>query len=224
MADSEHSVIDSRRDIFGELDALRDRSGLSAEEFARVINGYVNEVLTESDSGISRRTKSAPGLLTPTANRADSVPSASSLGSPNVDSDVVHSFMPTDEATKYDTFVYPAGDIKDFHKGLSARIGFPHLEFLVAMEQEHCHLAGADVEFTTRNYGIRTTPRKEWLYVVADKPHKPEPPADQVMPSGNCSCVLCRPLTRLSAAASRQRNSRYICEDEMPVKNRRRSP
>jgi hypothetical protein len=44
------------------------------------------------------------------------------------------------------------------------------------------------------------------------------------MPSGNCSCVLCRPLTRLSAAASRQRNSRYICEDEMPVKNRRRSP
>jgi hypothetical protein len=180
MADSAPSTVDPRLDIFQELEALRHRCGLSNEDFIHRISDYVLEVLPESDFGISRRTKSAPGVLTPVSNRVDSVPSASSLGSPNVDTDLVHSYMPTDEATKYDTFVYPAGNIDDFHRGLSARIGFPHLEFLAAMEQEHCHLAGADVEFTTRNYGIRTTPRKEWLYVVAEKPYKPEPPADQL--------------------------------------------
>ena len=81
---------------------------------------------------------------------------------------------------RYDTFVYPSGDIHDFHQGLSERIGFPHLEFFAAMQQEHCHLAGANVEFTTRNYGIKTTPHLEWLYVVAAKADKPGPPADQL--------------------------------------------
>jgi hypothetical protein len=180
MAESSPFAADSGLDIFQELDALRDRTGLSALDFAHRISDYVHETFSESESVIARRTKSAPGAVTPVANRAPAAPSASSSGSPSVDDDAAHSFMPTNEATKYDTFVYPAGDIDDFHRGLSARIGFPHLEFLAAMEQEHCQLAGADVEFTTRNYGIRTTPRKEWLYVVADKPHKPEPPADQL--------------------------------------------
>ena len=37
------------------------------------------------------------------------------------------------------------------------------------MAAEHCSLGGCDHEFTTRNYNITTTPRKEWFYIVGDK-------------------------------------------------------
>ena len=30
------------------------------------------------------------------------------------------------------------------------------------MEDEHCAMAGSDEEFVTGNYGVRTTPRKEY--------------------------------------------------------------
>ena len=60
----------------------------------------------------------------------------------------------------------PSGNIEDFHKGLSSRIGFPHLQFFKTMEAEHCSMAGCDMSFTTRNYGITTTARAEWGVVV----------------------------------------------------------
>jgi hypothetical protein len=177
MVDNEPVEI-SVSEIFLELDFLRARSGLSADDFSRLLLKYTNE----SESAIkSRRTQSAPGSSTPHSDLTSSSSSFTCLEClefPN--SDAAHSFIETVEVTKYDTFVYPSGHIDDFHKGLSGRIGFPHLEFFSAMEQEHCQLAGADIEFTTRNYGIRTTPHKEWLYVVAEKPHKPEPPQDQL--------------------------------------------
>jgi hypothetical protein len=44
--------------------------------------------------------------------------------------------------------------------------GAPHLEFEGAMEAEHCSKAGCDVEFTTSNYSITTTPQREWRFVV----------------------------------------------------------
>ena len=56
--------------------------------------------------------------------------------------------------------------MEDFHKGLASRIGFPHLEFEKTMEAEHCSMAGCDMRFTTRNYGITTTARAEWGVVV----------------------------------------------------------
>jgi hypothetical protein len=68
--------------------------------------------------------------------------------------------------TKFDTFVMPSGKMEDFHKGVSSRIGFPHLEFEKTMEAEHTRLAGCDMRFTTRNYGITTTANAEWCVVV----------------------------------------------------------
>jgi WD40 repeat protein/regulator of replication initiation timing len=61
------------------------------------------------------------------------------------------------------------GTIADFHKGLTGRVGMPHLDFKNAMRQEHCERAGCDVQFTTGNYKITTTPRQEWQYVVENE-------------------------------------------------------
>ena len=45
--------------------------------------------------------------------------------------------------------------------------GEPHLDFEKAMESEHCHKAGtSDLAFTTTNYHITTTPKREWDIVV----------------------------------------------------------
>ena len=40
------------------------------------------------------------------------------------------------------------------------------MEFEGAMEAEHCSKAGWDIEFTTSNYSITTTPQREWRFVV----------------------------------------------------------
>ena len=150
MAASALLTVDTRQHFFQELDAMRVRSGLRAQDFALLFYDYAEERFPEADHRIfTRRTQSAPGILT------DSLPSVKSLDSPTGDSGNVATLLETKETTKYDTFVHPSGNIDDFHKGLSERIGFPHLEFFAAMEQEHCRLSGADVEFTTRNYGIR---------------------------------------------------------------------
>ena len=45
----------------------------------------------------------------------------------------------------------------------------PHLDFKREMMREHCERAGCDTEFTTGNYKITTTPKKEWLYVAGDE-------------------------------------------------------
>ena len=34
------------------------------------------------------------------------------------------------------------------------------------MEAEHCSKAGCSVQFTTGNYGVTTTPRREWGIVL----------------------------------------------------------
>jgi len=78
---------------------------------------------------------------------------------------------------KFDTFVHPSGTIHDYHRGVSARIGFPHLRFFQAMEAEHTSMAGCEMQFTTRNYGITTTPKAEWGVVV--KGHRP--PAEHML-------------------------------------------
>jgi ankyrin repeat protein len=75
---------------------------------------------------------------------------------------------------KFDTFVMPCGKMEDFHKGVTSRIGFPHLEFEKTMEAEHTRLAGCDMRFTTRNYGITTTANAEWGVVVRGQAPPPE--------------------------------------------------
>ena len=49
---------------------------------------------------------------------------------------------------------------------LTSHTGAPHLEFVGAMQAEHCTKSGCDDEFTTSNYSITTTPKREWRFVV----------------------------------------------------------
>jgi hypothetical protein len=45
--------------------------------------------------------------------------------------------------------------------------GFPNIERIdSAMESEHTKRHGFDKSFTTANYNITTTPKREWDYVV----------------------------------------------------------
>lgn len=71
------------------------------------------------------------------------------------------------DPSKFNDFYKMAcGNIADFHQGLTGRVGMPHLNFKNAMRQEHCERCGCNVEFTTSNYNITTTPQREWQYVV----------------------------------------------------------
>jgi hypothetical protein len=68
--------------------------------------------------------------------------------------------------SKFTIYKMACGNMADFHKGLSARIGSPNLDFEATMKAEHCAKAGCDVQFKTTNYGISTTPHLEWLHIV----------------------------------------------------------
>jgi ankyrin repeat protein len=96
-------------------------------------------------------------------------------------------------AGKFDTFVMPCGKMEDFHKGVSSRIGFPHLEFEKTMEAEHCSMAGCDMQFTTRNYGITTTARAEWNVVV-----RGEAPQTEHMAHGRVTVPVEEKLRRIN--------------------------
>ncbi len=51
--------------------------------------------------------------------------------------------------------------------------GAPHPNFFKGMRDEHCVMYGCDVEFTTRNYGLMTTPLGEYE-ISTSKQHCPE--------------------------------------------------
>jgi WD40 repeat protein len=78
--------------------------------------------------------------------------------------------MKADPSKFNDFYKMACGTITDFHKGLTGRVGMPHLDFKNAMRQEHCERAGCDVQFTTGNYKITTTPSQEWQYIVESVP------------------------------------------------------
>lgn len=60
------------------------------------------------------------------------------------------------------------GSAKDFHDSLHGRLGEgPCLEFERAMRAEHCERADSQVEFTTANYSLQTTPALEWMQWTA---------------------------------------------------------
>ncbi len=60
------------------------------------------------------------------------------------------------------------GTIDDFHRGLTDRIGAANLDFEQTMRLEHCDKHGSTAEFSASNYGITTSPRQEWMYVVRE--------------------------------------------------------
>jgi hypothetical protein len=71
------------------------------------------------------------------------------------------------DPSKFNEFYKMAcGSVADFHRGLTGRVGMPHLNFKNAMRLEHCERTGCEKEFTSSNYGIVTTPKLEWSYVV----------------------------------------------------------
>jgi hypothetical protein len=91
-----------------------------------------------------------------------------------------------DAGSKFQTFKMSSGSVEDFHNGLQGRVGeshplqpipegpfsrrcteagvegAPHPILSKGMEEEHCIKAGHSVEFVSINYGVRTTPRKEY--------------------------------------------------------------
>ena len=66
-----------------------------------------------------------------------------------------------DAAGKF-AFSIQGGDLQDFHAGLAERVGEPHADIARGMEKEHLESGDADIPFKTANYGLLTTPRKEW--------------------------------------------------------------
>ena len=56
--------------------------------------------------------------------------------------------------------------INDFHRNLESYLGPPKKLLYEAMENEHCNCDDSDLYFTAYNYGIRTTSKIEWNYVV----------------------------------------------------------
>ena len=60
------------------------------------------------------------------------------------------------------------GDLSTFFGGLEAKIGAPNPKVREAMEAEHTEALDSKDEFTASNYGIKTTPQKEWWFVTAE--------------------------------------------------------
>jgi hypothetical protein len=67
------------------------------------------------------------------------------------------------------------------------------------MKLEHCSKYGHDLEFTTQNYFITTTPKKEWAIVVLNEPtqdmghgRRLRPLADVMQEKVVCEAGLCQ--------------------------------
>lgn len=83
------------------------------------------------------------------------------------------------EGTRTATFAR----LDDFHHGLEKMIGLPNARVYDGMKAEHCHRADSDDVFTTSNYGLDTTSRREWEFVVSPGPGLYPGEADRRVPS-----------------------------------------
>jgi hypothetical protein len=63
-------------------------------------------------------------------------------------------------------FTMQYGDLSTFFGGLEAKIGAPNPKVRETMEREHTNSSDSQDEFTAGNYGVKTTPQKEWWFVV----------------------------------------------------------
>ena len=59
------------------------------------------------------------------------------------------------------------GTLEDFYKGIAGPCGEPDADLEAGMRKEHTESADANVEFSTPNYGITTTPRIEFELVAS---------------------------------------------------------
>ncbi len=58
------------------------------------------------------------------------------------------------------------GPLDDFYEGVTGVCGEPDADIEKGMREEHTMLPGSDIEFSTSNYGLTTTPSKEWALVL----------------------------------------------------------
>ncbi len=58
------------------------------------------------------------------------------------------------------------GPVEDFHRGLEYFLGPPKKLLYEAMEREHCNSSDSDLEFFAANYGVQTTSKIEWNFVI----------------------------------------------------------
>jgi len=71
---------------------------------------------------------------------------------------------------KYQVISMSAGSVEDYHKGMYARTGPPNLKIAEGMKNEHTVLACCKDEFTSTNYGITTSPLKEFEIATGRRP------------------------------------------------------
>jgi hypothetical protein len=76
----------------------------------------------------------------------------------------------SDKFSKFAKFVFSFGDLRDFREGLDERIGGPSEQVEAEMRREHSSYRYSTHEFTSHNYRVRTTPAKEWAFVVDGVP------------------------------------------------------
>ena len=67
--------------------------------------------------------------------------------------------------------------LSDFYRGIEGKLGQPNPRLSEAMAKEHCARANAAALFVTPNYGLCTSPRWEWHWVL--DPDRP-PAADDL--------------------------------------------
>jgi hypothetical protein len=58
------------------------------------------------------------------------------------------------------------GPLDDFYKGVTGVCGEPDADIEEGMRREHTERPDSIVEFSTPNYGVTTTPSKEWALVL----------------------------------------------------------
>ena len=64
------------------------------------------------------------------------------------------------------TFTLSFAELPIFFAGLTSIVGPPKPNLMKAMEDEHLQAANSKDEWTTGNYGIKTTPETEWFFVT----------------------------------------------------------
>ena len=110
----------------------------------------------------------------------------------------------SEASSKFQIFRMSSGSVEDFHSGLHGRVGEnsapaidssqlvcaaplrhacaagdPHPNLSKGMEEEHCVKACCDDEFVSSNYGVRTTPRKEFEIATGRRACPPEDMLDK---------------------------------------------
>lgn len=66
------------------------------------------------------------------------------------------------------------GPLHAFTGGLDSLVGMPDPRVFEEMEKEHCRSVDSNETWTTDNYGISTTPKIEWFFVVSPEKGKLE--------------------------------------------------